>query len=126
MTAFFSRRFFGGFEMSVKCSAKQFGFSAIAALLLVSGSAVGAFAQSDHDHGAAPRPQALTAEQKAKASALIDAVREATERYQDSADAVGQEYGLQFGCVSGSDYGAMGLHFVKFPLVFDGEIDVNK
>ena len=61
--------------MSVKCSAKQFGFSAIAALLLVSGSEVGAFAQSDHDHGAAPRPQVLTAEQKAKASVLIDAVR---------------------------------------------------
>jgi len=125
MTAFFPRRFLGGFEMSVKFSAKQFGFSAIAALLLVSGAAARAAAQSDHDHGAASRPQVLTAEQKAKAGALINAVREATERYKDSADAEGQGYGLQFGCVSGSDYGAMGLHFVKFPLVLDGEIDVN-
>jgi hypothetical protein len=28
--------------------------------------------------------------------------------------------------VSGSDYGAMGLHFVNFPLVADGEIDVTR
>ncbi len=111
--------------MSVKCSAKQFGFYAIAVLLLVGGPAARAFAQGDHDHGSAPQPQVLTADQKAKAGALINAVREATERYKDSTDAEGQHYGLQFGCVSGSDYGAMGLHFVNFPLVFDGEIDVN-
>ena len=31
-----------------------------------------------------------------------------------------------FGCVSGPDYGAMGLHYVNFPLVLDGELDVAK
>ena len=32
---------------------------------------------------------------------------------------------LQFGCVSGGDFGAMGMHFVKGPLVGDGEVDVD-
>ena len=50
---------------------------------------------------------------------------EATERFQDVEVAKGEEYALLFGCVSGSDYGAMGLHFVKGSLVFDGELDVN-
>ena len=35
-------------------------------------------------------------------------------------------YGLLFGCVSGGDYGAMGLHFVNFPLVADGKIEAAK
>ena len=28
-----------------------------------------------------------------------------------------------FGCVSGPDYGAMGLHYVNLDLVGDGELD---
>jgi hypothetical protein len=35
-------------------------------------------------------------------------------------------YALQFGCVSGSDTGAMGMHFVNFPLVLDGELDPTR
>jgi hypothetical protein len=37
-----------------------------------------------------------------------------------------EEYVLQFGCVSGSDYGAMGMHFVNMALVMDGELDVTR
>jgi hypothetical protein len=56
-------------------------------------------------------------------SALVKAVRDATERFRDVSQAEKESYGLQFGCVSGGDYGAMGLHYVNFPLVGDGEID---
>jgi len=95
------------------------------ALLLVCSWSPLAFAQDDHNHGAAPQRQELRPDQKARAGALIKAVREATERFQNPAVAEAEGYGLQFGCVSGSDAGAMGLHFVNFPLVADGELDVN-
>ena len=61
-----------------------------------------------------------------KAGALVKAVREATERFKDVAAAEAEGYGLMFGCVSGEDYGAMGLHYVNFPLVQDIALDVSK
>jgi hypothetical protein len=57
------------------------------------------------------------------AGALIKIVRENTERFKDVAVAEAEGYGLQFGCVSGPDAGAMGLHYVNFPLVLDGVLD---
>ena len=36
----------------------------------------------------------------------------------------GEGYELMFGCVSGGDFGAMGLHYVNVSLV-DGEVDVD-
>jgi hypothetical protein len=42
----------------------------------------------------------------------------------DVAEAEG--YGSQFGCVSGDYSGAMGMHFVNFPLVLDGELDATR
>jgi hypothetical protein len=94
-------------------------------VLLLAGWPALASAQGDHGHGAAPQ-QPLTPDQKTKAGALIRVVREATERFQDSAAAEAEGYALQFGCVSGSDAGAMGLHFVNFPLVLDGELDAAR
>ena len=55
--------------------------------------------------------------------ALVNVVREATERFRDVKVAEAEGYALAFGCVSGGEYGAMGLHYVKFPLVLDGELD---
>jgi hypothetical protein len=51
---------------------------------------------------------------------------DATERYQDVEVAKAEGYVLQFGCVSGGDSGAMGMHFVNSKLVGDGEIDATK
>jgi hypothetical protein len=91
----------------------------IAALLSVRSSSVAA--QAGHDHGG------VTADaQDGKAGALIKIVREATERYQDVEVAKADGYALQFGCVSGSDFGAMGMHFVNGPLVGDGELDPTR
>ena len=57
---------------------------------------------------------------------LIKVVREATERFQDVEVAKAEGYVLQFGCVTGSEGGAMGMHFVKGEFVADGEIDPTK
>ena len=67
----------------------------------------------EHDHA---RPGA---------NALVKIVREITEPYKDVAAAEKAGYGLAFGCVSGPDAGAMGLHYVNMPLVLDGEIDAS-
>ena len=63
---------------------------------------------------------------RGRAGALIKAVRESTERFKDVAAAEAEGYGLMFGCVSGPDYGAMGLHYVNFPLVQDIALDPAK
>lgn len=76
-------------------------------------------AQHNHAPGA-------KASQNASAGALVKLVREHTERFKNVAVAEAEGYGLQFGCVSGPDAGAMGLHYVNFPLVLDGELDPTK
>jgi methanethiol S-methyltransferase len=82
-------------------------------LVLLSSSPIRVFAQQQHTH-------------TSNASALVAVVKEATERFKDVALAEDAGYGLQFGCVSGPDWGAMGLHYVNFPLVLDGELDATR
>src|SRR6187431_3165644 len=57
---------------------------------------------------------------------LVKKVREITEQYKDVTVAKSAGYALAFGCVSGPETGAMGLHYVNMPLVTDGEIDAAK
>ena len=82
-------------------------------------------AQDGHSH-AAPSQQELTSEQQDRASALIKLVRESTERFKDVTEAEREGYVLGFGCVSGPDQGAMGLHFINMDLVGKGIIDPAK
>jgi hypothetical protein len=105
-------------QSSVKAAIFVLG---VAALVTLRPSGLGA--QAAHDHGAASAP---AAEQDGKSSALIKVVREATERFQDVEVAKAEGYALQFGCVSGSDAGAMGMHFVNGALVGDGELDPTR
>jgi hypothetical protein len=105
-------------------SATKFGCSLVGALVIMSASALPALAQ-DHDHALMPQQQ-QTAEQKKQANALVKTVREVTERFRDVSAAAGEKYFLAFGCVSGGDFGAMGLHFVNMELVGDGKIDATK
>jgi hypothetical protein len=81
----------------------------------------GAVAQSRHAHESSSQQAAAQ-----KANALVAVVREATERFKDVAVAEAAGYALQFGCVSGPDSGAMGLHYVNGPLVMDGELDPTR
>jgi hypothetical protein len=62
----------------------------------------------------------------ASAPTLVDVVRRSTERFGDVTVAQAEGYNLAFGCVSGGEYGAMGMHFVNFALVLDGEVDATK
>ena len=62
---------------------------------------------------------AQSQDQKAQAGALLQAVRDATARFKDVAEAEKAGYALQFGCVTGPDAGAMGLHFVNGDLLND-------
>ena len=55
---------------------------------------------------------------------LVDEVRQATQQFIDVNNAGPAGYGPAFGCVSGPDHGAMGIHYVNGALVGDGEIDV--
>ena len=95
----------------------------IVALASLRPSSASAQSQSGHAHMRASQP-ALTSD--SRGGALVKIVREATERFQDVEVAKADGYALQFGCVSGSDSGAMGMHFVKGPLVGDGEIDAAR
>src|SRR5262245_64947025 len=93
-------------DMKVIRFVKPFGLSVFGALVLsLSSSHVTA---QDHNHLVTSQaPQ--TAEQKKQDNELVATVREVTERYKDVSQA-GPDFSLLFGCVSGGDYGAMGLH----------------
>ena len=110
--------------MKVGRFATQLQYS-ILALALMSVSFSRALAQG-HSHTLTTQNLELTADQKMNASALIRIVRESTERFKDVAVAQAEGYALQFGCVSGSDSGAMGLHFVNGDLVNGGVIDATR
>lgn len=96
---------------------------ALIAVLALSGSAWVAGAQTHDDHtGTASQPHKPNPQE----SALVRVVRESTERFRNVSVATAEGYGLLFGCVSGGDYGAMGLHFVNGALVGDGEVDATR
>ncbi|MGC1294978.1 MAG: hypothetical protein WA869_08045 [Alloacidobacterium sp.] len=100
--------------------------NSVIALTLLSVCPLLALAQDGHSHTMTPQHQEQTPEQKSRASALIKIVRESTERYKDVSAAEADGYALQFGCVSGPDSGAMGLHFVNGALVNAGVIDATR
>jgi hypothetical protein len=64
-----------------------------------------------------------TLDQQNNANALITIVQQSTERFKDVSVAMAEGYALQFGCVSGEDFGAMGLHYVNGTLVNNGVLD---
>jgi hypothetical protein len=86
-----------------------------------------ALAQDVHSHTAAAQQQLSPAQGE-----LLKIVRQATERFKNVSVADGEGYKLQFGCVTGPDSGAMGLHFVKMdfvgkpPMTPTGEIDPTR
>ena len=57
---------------------------------------------------------------------LVKVVRDATERFKDVSVAEAEGYALMFGCVSGPDWGAMGLHYVNLSLVTDNVLDPTR
>ena len=82
-------------------------------------SAQAAAAQTSSHHAGA-------GERKGSPGGLIEMVRASTDRFRDVAVAEAEGYSLLFGCVSGPDYGAMGLHYVNLSLVSDGAVDPTR
>jgi hypothetical protein len=95
----------------------------MAALILTSGYVGRALAQEVHTHSASSQQGVSNSD---KASALINIVRNATERFKDVRVAEAEGYALQFGCVSGPDSGAMGLHFINGQILSSGIIDPTR
>jgi hypothetical protein len=110
--------------MKVRRLDTQFQFSVIA-LFVMGLWPTCVLAQDGHSHMLNMQP-GMTAAQQSKAGALLKVVRDATERFQDVSAAEAEGYALQFGCVSGPDSGAMGLHFVNGALVNSGIIDATR
>jgi hypothetical protein len=98
---------------------RQLAVPVLSVALLAGGAQAAAAQSSERGHHEA-------GDRGGKAGALVKAVRESTERYKDVAAAEADGYGLMFGCVSGPDYGAMGLHYVNLPLVQDIALDPAK
>ena len=100
----------------------------LAALALSSVCTLQALAQTEHSRPGQPQQQELSAEQ----SQLLSIVRDSTERFKNITVAQNEQYSLLFGCVTGPDSGAMGLHFVKQeflenpPMLPNGEIDPTR
>ena len=66
----------------------------------------------------------MQATEEGNENKLMQTVREATKRYLDVNNATRDGYEPFLGCVSGSDHGAMGVHYVNGNLL-NGMIDVN-
>ena len=111
--------------MNSRHSSIKLGVFILGVAAVVSFHSSGASAQGPHVHKPARSSQQPT-EPDTKGSALIKIVREATERFQDVEVAKAEGYALQFGCVSGSESGAMGMHFVNGTFVGDGELDPTR
>ena len=85
------------------------------ALLAAAPMAASAASQSDE--------QAAQDFMRQPVSPLVQAVRDATARYQDVSKAEADGYMPVLGCVSGADMGVMGMHYLKASLL-DGVVDV--
>lgn len=87
-------------------------------LLLVAFLALSSFALGQHETKPAGQ------DDQANLAKLVRIVRNATVQYQDINKAVAAGYGPLFGCVSGSDHGAMGIHYVNTSLL-NGTVDAT-
>jgi hypothetical protein len=58
-------------------------------------------------------------------SKLIEIVRNATKQYQEVSKATSAGYSPLFGCISGSDHGAMGIHYVNGSLL-NGTVEATQ
>jgi hypothetical protein len=116
---------FPTFVAKVRQFAFQFRYFLIS-LVLLNISPLYDLAQDSHSHTPTPQNQEPTREQQNQQSALLKIVRDSTARFQDVKAAEYEGYRLEFGCVSGPDSGAMGLHYVNDTLVGNGIVDPTR
>ena len=104
--------------MKLSRLARHVAYLAIGVLMAISLGALPVRAAGDQEHAQ------HTAQNQS--DGLLKVVRDSTERFREVTAAEAEGYGLLFGCVSGPDWGAMGLHYVNLPLVFDGELEATR
>jgi hypothetical protein len=63
---------------------------------------------------------------QATPASLVQIVREATEQFVDVNAATAAGYAPAFGCVTGPDMGAMGVHYINGALVSGGQLDAKQ
>jgi hypothetical protein len=93
------------------------------ALTVLTAGASYAVAQDEHAH---MQMNPMAHRQSNSNGAFLKIVRDATARFKDVNTAIAEGYVLQFGCVTGSDSGAMGLHYVNGDLVNSGVLDPTR
>ena len=98
-------------------------YSSILAVALINVCSLRAL-QNEHEH--AQTAQEMSATQQHQRGELLRIIRQSTERFKDVAAAEAEGYSLQFGCVTGDDAGAMGLHYVNSALVNSGVLDATR
>ena len=103
----------GRFAMPLQCGA-------LALALIATCSA-----QDAHQHATQSQQNEALADQTAD-NTLVKVIRTATEKFKDVKVAEANGYTLQFGCVTGPDDGAMGLHYVNSDLVSKGILDPTR
>jgi len=106
-----------------KMTTAQLTCSTVAAFAMTLGSMC---AQAHDDHQHSNSTQSWSERDQKRAGELIKIVRNSTARYRDVTAAEADGYALMFGCVSGADWGAMGLHYVNMSLVTDGKLDATR
>ena len=104
----------------------QYAACSVIALVLMNVCPSPTMAQDGHSHTSTPQQPAMTAEAQSNANTLLKVVRDSTERFKDVSVALAEGYALQFGCVTGSDSGAMGLHYVNATLLNSGVLDATR
>jgi hypothetical protein len=98
----------------------RFTHSLIGALMAVGLGSSPALAQ-DHDSHNMPSQSISMPESRERENELVEAVRNATRNFKNAPPA---GYELGFGCVSGGDFGAMGLHYINGPLTMDDDVNI--
>jgi hypothetical protein len=111
--------------MTMPRCTKYLAFSAIGALALTSAWSLRALAGDQYPSSASPQHHSPEPDNGSPAGEFVRLVRESTARFRDPTVAEAEGYHLMFGCVSGPDAGAMGLHYVNMSLVGDGKLDAT-
>jgi hypothetical protein len=97
------------------------GVASSICVLALAGGALPRQALGDHSND-----RGRVSAHKQHSGDLVRIVRESTWRFRDVNQAMTEGYQLLFGCVSGPDDGAMGLHYVNMALVGDGVLDARR
>lgn len=99
---------------------------ALVALAIATVLTLSSQAQDSQSNPSTMNHEMVSNQNNRQAGALIRIVRQATARFKDVSVAESEGYQLQFGCVSGPDAGAMGLHFVNGAIVASGVLDATR